>query len=125
MNKIDVVKIRCKREMDDFIRLPYLIYQGCPQYVPDMVKDVRNLFDRHKNPAYEFSQIQPFVAYCNEVPVGRIVGIINRKANEKWKTRNVRFSMIEFVDDPSVSKALIDVVCKWGLSLGMDTIQGP
>ena len=125
MEKIDVVKISCKQEMDDFIRLPHFIYQDCPQYVPDLDGDIRDLFDRHKNPAYEFSQIQPFVAYRHEVAVGRIVGIINHKANEKWQTRNVRFSMMEFIDNPSVSKALIDVVSKWGLSRGMDTIQGP
>ena len=125
MEKIDVVKISCKQEMDDFIRLPHFIYQDCPQYVPDLDGDIRDLFDRPKNPAYEFSQIQPFVAYRHEVAVGRIVGIINHKANEKWQTRNVRFSMMEFIDDPSVSKALIDVVSKWGLSRGMDTIQGP
>ena len=125
MEKIDVVKISCKQEMENFICLPHFIYQDCPQYVPDLDGDIRDLFDRHKNPAYEFSQIQPFVAYRHEVCVGRIVGIINRKANERWQTRNVRFSMMEFIDDLSVSKALIDVVSKWGLSQGMDTIQGP
>ena len=125
MEKVDVVKVRCKREMYDFIHLPYYIYKNCPQYVPDLEKDIRDFFDRHKNSAYEFSQIQPFVVYRNEVCVGRIVGIVNRKANEKWQTRNVRFSMIEFIDDLSVSKALIEAVSQWGLSQGMETIQGP
>jgi len=125
MEKIDVVKIGCKREMDDFIRLPYCIYQNCPQYVPDLEGDIRDLFNQEKNPAFVFSQIQPFVAYRNGTCVGRIVGIINRKANEKWKRRNVRFSMIEFIDDLNVSKALIEVVSQWGLSQGMDTIHGP
>ena len=125
MEKINVVKIKCRREIDDFIRLPNYIYKDCTQYVPDLEGDIRNLFNRKKNPAYEFSQIQPFVAYRNEVAVGRIVGIINRKANEKWQTRNVRFSMIEFVDDLNVSKALIEAVCEWGQSQGMDTIHGP
>ena len=111
--------------MDDFIRLPYYNYNDCPQYVPDLEDDIRNLFNQKKNPAYEFSQIQPFVAYRNEVAVGRIVGIINHKANEKWQKRNVRFSMIEFIDDLSVSKALIEAVSQWGLSQGMDTIHGP
>ena len=111
--------------MDDFIRLPYFIYQNYPQYVPDLEGDIRDLFNQKKNPAYEFSQIQPFVAYRNEVPVGRIVGIINRKANEKWQTRNVRFSMIEFIDNPDVSGALIEAVSQWGLSQGMDAIHGP
>ena len=125
MKKVDVVEVRGKREMDDFIRLPYSIYINYAQYVPELEKDVRELFDSRKNPAYEFSQIQPFVAYRNEIAVGRIVGIINRKANEKWQTRNVRFSMIEFIDDLDVSKALIEAVSQWGLSQSMDMIQGP
>ena len=111
--------------MEDFIHLPYYIYRDCPQYVPELDSDIRDLFDQRKNPAYEFSQIQPFVAYSNEVAVGRIVGIINQKANEKWQTRCVRFSMIEFIDNLCVSKALIEAICQWGLSQGMDTIQGP
>ena len=111
--------------MEDFIHLPYFIYQDCPQYVPDLEEDVRNLFNQRKNPAYEFSEIQPFVAYRHEVAVGRIVGIINHKANEKWQKRSVRFSMIEFIDDLNVSKALIEAVSLWGRSRGMYTIQGP
>jgi GNAT superfamily N-acetyltransferase len=111
--------------MDDFIHLPFYIYKDCRQYVPDLDVDVRNLFDQRKNPAYEFSQIQPFVAYRNELAVGRVVGIINRKANEKWQTRNVRFSMLEFIDDFKVSEALIEAVSQWGQSQGMEAIHGP
>ena len=124
MGKIEVVKAESKREMDDFIRLPYYIYENCAQYVPDLEGEIRNLFNQ-KNPAHEFSQIQPFVAYRDGVCVGRIVGIINRKANERWKTHNVRFSLIEFEDDLEVSKALIEAVSEWGQSQGMDAIHGP
>lgn len=124
MGKIEVVKVESKREMDDFIRLPYYIYENCAQYVPDLEGEIRNLFNQ-KNPAHEFSQIQPFVAYRDGVCVGRIVGIINRKANERWKTHDVRFSLIEFEDDLEVSKALIEAVSEWGQSQGMDAIHGP
>ena len=122
---IRIIKIANKRQMDDFVRLPYYIYRNTPQYVPDMESDVRDLLDARKNPAFEFSDIQPFLAYRDNQVVGRIVGIINRKANERWKKRDVRFSMLEFVDDAEVSKALIDAVTQWGKSFGMETIQGP
>ena len=125
VTKVDVVKVSSRREMDDFIHLPYYIYKDCPQYVPDLESDIRNMFDKCKNPAFEFSLIQPFVAYRNEVPLGRIVGIINNKVNEKWQTRHVRFSMIEFIDDLCVSKALLDSVEQWGRSYGMEAIEGP
>ncbi len=125
MTKIDVVKIDCRKALQDFIRVPYIIYQDCPQYVPDMESDICDQLNPKKNTAFEFSDIQPFVAYRNNAPVGRIVGIINRKANKRWQRRTVRFSLIEFVDDKDVSAALIDAVAHWGLSFGMDNIEGP
>lgn len=125
MKKIDVLKADNRQRMDDFIKVAKIIYKGCEQYVPDLDSDVRNLFKPEKNPGMKFSIIQPFVAYKDEVPVGRIVGIINSKANDTWKSKNVRFSMIEFIDDLEVSKELIDTVCKWGADQGMDTIHGP
>lgn len=131
MGRIDVVKLGSKRELHDFIRVPYHIYEHCPQYVPDLESSICELFDPQKNPAFEFSHIQPFVAYSlgddqsAKTPVGRIVGIINRKANERWQTRHVRFALIEFVDDQEVSRALVDAVAQWGRSFGMDAIEGP
>lgn len=125
MKKIDVLKADNRQRMDDFIKVAKIIYKGCEQYVPDLDSDVRNLFKPEKNPGMKFSTIQPFVAYKDKVPVGRIVGIINSKANDTWKRKNVRFSMIEFIDDLEVSKELIDTVCKWGADQGMDTIHGP
>ena len=125
MKKIDVLKADNRQRMDDFIKVAKIIYKGCEQYVPDLDSDVRNLFKPEKNPGMKFSIIQPFVAYKDKVPVGRIVGIINRKANDTWKRKNVRFSMIEFIDDLEVSKELTDTVCKWGADQGMDTIHGP
>ena len=108
MNEIRIVKANSRREMDDFIHVVDRIYRDYPQYVPDLESDVCGLFSIKTNPGLEFSDIQPFVAYQDHQVVGRIVGIVNRKANEKWKTNNVLFSMIEFVDDMNVSKALIE-----------------
>lgn len=123
--EVEVRKVMSHSDMDDFVRLPRLIYQDVPQYVPDMEADIRGLFNRTTNPGLDFSNVQPFVAYRNDVPIGRIVGIVNRKANEKWNTHNVRFSLIEFIDDDSVPRALTDAVARWGASLGMENIEGP
>jgi GNAT superfamily N-acetyltransferase len=125
MAKINVLKVMSQQELGDFIRLPRHIYKDCQQYVPDMESDVRYMLDEKKNPVFKFSRVQPFIAYQDNQPVGRIVGIINQKANERWQTKNVRFSMIEFVDDEEVSAALIEAVCQWGQSFGMDKIEGP
>ena len=119
-------KVINKRMMDDFVRLPHRLYDNCPQYVPDLDSDIRDTFDPQKNAGLDYSEIQAFVAYDETGRcVGRVAGIINRRANEKWKTSNVRFGLIEFVDDMQVSKALIDAVAGWGKERGMTHIQGP
>ncbi|MBR1504561.1 MAG: N-acetyltransferase [Prevotella sp.] len=123
--RVEIRKVSSRRDMQDFVRLPRMQYRGVPQYVPDLERDVADMFRRKSNPGLEFSDVQPFVAYHNGVAVGRIVGIVNRKANERWQQRVVRFGMIEFIDDMEVSRALLDTVGQWGQAMGMDTLQGP
>lgn len=125
MEEVRVIKVTGSEQMNDFIQLPKKIYRNIPQYVPEFESDVRGLFDIKTNPGLEFSKIQPFVAYRGEEPVGRIVGIVNRKANKRWNLKNVRFSMIEFIDDYTVSRALIEAVEAWGMEFGMEKIHGP
>ena len=123
---LEIIKVTSKKEVSDFIHLTDYIYKNCPQYVPDLRADVRALIATNgANSEHGALHIQPFVAYRHEVPVGRIVGIINKRANEKWKTKNVRFSLIEFIDDLEVSAALLNAVSEWGQSFGMTHIQGP
>lgn len=126
MSGILVKSVETKCEMNDFVQLPHRLYKDCPQYVPDMDMDVRGTFDARKNAGLEYSDIQAFVAYDeNGKCVGRIAGIINRKANEKWNTKNVRFGFLEFIDDVHVSEALMHAVEEWGRQHGMNRIQGP
>ena len=126
MNKVKVVKADTKKTMDDFVALPRHIYKDCAQYVPDLDMDVRATFDPKKNAGLEFSDIQPFVAYDDDGRcVGRIAAIINRRANERWDVKTVRFGMIEFIDDINVSQALLNAVEEWGRTHGMNSVQGP
>ena len=127
MNEVNVTvkRVETKAEMDDFVRFPKRIYAGNPYYVPDLEMDVRETFDPG-NPALDHSEIQAFVAYdAKGEPVGRVAGIINHRANEKWRLRDVRFGFIEFVDDLSVSSALLKAVEEWGRERGMTCVQGP
>ena len=126
MKELTIKKVETKHEMDDFVKLTDRLYDGCPYYVPDLRMDVRATFDPKKNAGLEFTDIQPFIAYNEKGDaVGRIAGIINHHANNKWETKNVRFGLFDFIDDTDVSSALLDAVARWGKERDMDTLQGP
>ena len=54
-----------------------------------------------------------------------MAAIINRRANERWGRKSVRFGWIDFVDDREVSAALLRAVEQWGRERGMEEIVGP
>jgi GNAT superfamily N-acetyltransferase len=125
MGMIKVIPIHTKQEENDFIAFPKVLYADCKQYVPDMDMDMRNMFDPKKNSGLAFTDLQGFVAYRDDKVVGRIVGIINHHANEKWNKKTVRFAYFDFVDDHQVSEALLKAVENWGRNHGMDNVEGP
>lgn len=125
MKRIRIKTVKTKHEINDFVNLTDRIYADCPQYVPDLKSDIKDIFNPN-NVILEHSEIKAFVAYDEKgKATGRILGIINHNANKKWNTRNVRFGYIEFLDDIEISKALLEAVEKWGREKGMEYIQGP
>lgn len=125
MSELTIKQISSKKDLKDFVRFNYTLYQDCPYAVPDLMEDTLNGFDRKNNAAFEFCEAEFFLAMRGGDIVGRVVAIINHRANQKWGMKKVRFGWIDFVDDKEVSKALLNAVEKWGKERGMDTIVGP
>lgn len=122
---ITVKKVTTKKELKDFIRFNYELYKDNRYSVPDLYDDMLNTFSKKKNAAFEFCEADYFLAYKDGKLVGRIAGIINKRANETWGKKDVRFGWIDFIDDIEVSKILLETVEKWGRERGMTHIQGP
>ena len=125
MGKVCVRKVTTKKDLNSFVKFPLEIYSRTEQFVPEMASDVRSSFDPEKNHGLSFTEVQAFIAEIDGKTVGRIAGIINKRANQKWQSNVVRFGYVDFIDDIEVSKALLDTVVEWGKERGMDEIQGP
>ncbi len=122
---VEIRSVSSKRDLKKFIRFNYELYKDNAYSVPDLYEDMLDTFSKEKNPAFEFCDAEYFLAYKDEKLVGRVVAIINNRANETWNTRNVRFGWIDFVDDREVSEALLNAVAQWGKQRGMTDIVGP
>lgn len=122
---LEIREINSRRELKQFIEFANELYSDCPYYCPPLFFDEMNCFDPKHNPALEVCEYQLWMAYRDGKAVGRIAGLINRRANEKWNYKHVRFGWFDFIDDQEVSKALLDVVVAWGKARGMDALNGP
>lgn len=122
---VEIKKVTTKSELKRFIRFNYEFYKDNPYSVPDLYDDMLNTFSPKKNAAFEFCEADYFLALRDGKIVGRVAAIINRRANETWNRKTVRFGWIDFVDDMEVSAALIDTVKQWGKERGMTEIEGP
>ena len=122
---VSVIPVTTKREMKHFICFNYNLYKDSPYAVPELYSDVRDTLDPEKNAAFEFCEAQPFIALRGGEVVGRIVAIINHKANAAWNKKAVRFGWVDFIDDAEVADALFATVEQWGRERGMTEVHGP
>ena len=122
---VQIKVVETKKDFKTFARFANKLYKGNRYYVPSMPLDDLATFDKKKNAAFEFSEAEFYLAYKEGNLVGRVAAIINHKANEAWKVKQVRFGWIDFIDDMEVSAALLDAVTAFGKARGMEQIVGP
>ena len=122
---VQIKKVETNNDLRTFSKFANKLYKGSAFYVPTMPVDERNTLDKKKNAAFEFCDADYFLAYKDGKLVGRVAAILNPKANMAWKTKQVRFGWIDFIDDYEVSEALINQVIAWGRERGMEHIAGP
>ena len=122
---VTIKPVTTKKEMKQFICFNYELYKDSPYAVPELYDDVRDTLDPTKNAAFKFCEAQPFIALRDNKVVGRIVAIINNKANAAWGKKVVRFGWVDFIDDAEVVDALFTTVEQWGRERGMEEVQGP
>ena len=122
---VEIRPVSTKRELKQFVQFYYDLYRGCDCAVPFLYFDEMATLRSDKNPSFECCESQYFLAFKDGKIVGRVAAIINRRANERWNCRLVRFGWFDFIDDLEVSTALLKAVEDWGRAKGMNEIAGP
>jgi len=124
-SRIEIREVTTKSELRKFVDYPNELYKDVPQFVPAFYGDDLADWDRKKNPAFEYCEARNFLAYRDGEIVGRIGAILSHKSNDTWDTNRMRFSQVDFIDDPEVSAALFHTVEEWAREKGCTQIHGP
>lgn len=123
--KVVLKKVQNEEELMKFIRFPMFLYEKNPYFVPSLIQDEKEIWNKDKNPALQYSEYQLYLAYKNDNVVGRIALIINRKEEQELGVKKVRFGWLDFIDDEEVSKALINKAIEFAKEKGYGIIEGP
>jgi hypothetical protein len=122
---VQVVPVQSKRDLDDFIHLPWRIYKGNPNWVAPLFMFERHRFSAKHNPFYRHADIQLFIARREGRTVGRISAQVDSEHIRYWHERVGFFGFFECEDDPEAARALLQTAETWLRERGMQSIRGP
>ncbi|WP_428897423.1 hypothetical protein Dip518_001212 [Parelusimicrobium proximum] len=117
------IDINNKKDLNDFINIPFELYKNNPYWVGELKKDIKHLLT--KDPFWAHAQAEFFVAYKDKKPVGRIAAIINFEHNLYWAESCGMFGFFDCINDKEVSEGLFYSAASWLKEKGMACIRGP
>ena len=74
MSAVTIKKISTRRELKAFIRFNYELYKDCPYAVPDFLEDTLDTFNPQKNAAFDFCDVDYFLALREGKIVASLAG---------------------------------------------------
>jgi hypothetical protein len=114
-----------KSELTDYIKFPFSLYKDNEYWVPPIIADELESFDKKKNPAFKNAEAYFYLAYRNNEIVGRISAIVNWGEVNDQQKKKVRFGWFDVIDDIEVTKALLEKVYELGRKNGLEYVEGP
>lgn len=122
--KLEIREVSGRRALKAFIKVPWRIYRDDPNWVPPLLSE-RKAALSEKHPFFRHAQWQPWIAYRDGEPVGRISAQIDRLHQERYQNATGFFGLIEAIDDADVFEALFETAEDWLRDRGMKNIVGP
>lgn len=126
------VNLSDKKQVRDFLSLPFSIYRDVPQWVPPLQMDERARLDPKRFPYYRHSQACFLLAYQRSDPadegtrpVGRLAVLDNRRYNEFNHESTAFFYLFECEDNLSAATGLFEAGFAWARARGLTRILGP
>jgi len=122
---VEIREVTSRRDLDKFLRVPWPIYAGDPNWVPPLLIDVREFLDPKRHPFYLHGTATQFLALEGASAVGRILVSDDPRYNQQHQSNVGCFGMFECVDDRQTAHALLDAAAGWLRARGRTSIMGP
>jgi hypothetical protein len=121
---ITIVPVSGRRQLTQFVELPYTMYAADPHFVPQLRRDEYRRFDPKHNPFLEHASMALWVALDNGRAVGRVAAIDDRLNNQVHHEVVTWFGFFE-ARDGEVTAALLATVEQHALGRQSRSVRGP
>ncbi len=121
---IKISTVTCIKDLKDFFRVPWFVYQNDVYWVAPFWIALRDFF-KTKNPFWTHAKTRLFIAYQDNIAVGRIAAIIDNKFCETIGEKIGYFGFFECIQDFSIASALFEVAEEWLASKEISLMRGP
>jgi hypothetical protein len=119
------IELGNRKQLKTFIKFPWRIYSGDPNWVPPLILDQLQFFTPGRNPYFSHSAARLFMAFRGDEPVGRISAHENNQHIRVHRDGAGFFGFFECIDDQAVANALFDSASTWLSERGLKTLRGP
>jgi len=122
---ITIKQVQNKKDLKAFVKFPFNLYKDSKCWVPPIINQEIETFNKDKNPIFKDAEATLFLAYKGDKIVGRVAAIINWLEVKNQDQKKMRFGWFDFIDDFEVSKALLNEVERIGKKHNLDYAEGP
>jgi hypothetical protein len=119
------IELTNRKQVRDFLSLPPRIYRDIPQWVPALERDERIRLSPKRSPFYRHSAAAFFLAYREDIPVGRLAVLDNHLYNEHNHEKTAFFYLFECEPDLEAARGLFESACDWARARGLERMLGP
>ncbi|RPI75941.1 MAG: GNAT family N-acetyltransferase [Ignavibacteriales bacterium] len=117
--------VSSRKELMEFIKLPWNIYKNNPYWVPHLLMDRKKILDKNKNPFFKHAEAEYFLARRDKKVVGRIAAIKNDLHNKEHNDKVGFFGFFECENNQETAAKLFDSAGNWLKGKGLSPMRGP
>jgi len=122
---LEVRPVRGRRDLREFVELPYRLHSTSPVWVPPLRLERRLFLSRRMNAFFTHGDAQLFLAARGGRVVGRISAHYDQTFNDFHGNRWGMFGFLDAEDDPEVLPGLLEAAERWLRGKGRDRMVGP
>lgn len=124
---MQIIPVNTPPVAQQFIQVAVTINKNDPNWIRPLDKDINDVFDKAKNKAFRFGEIERWILQNdNGELIGRVAAFVNTKYKNKGDDVEVGgMGFFECINNQEAANLLFDTAKNWLQQKGMQAMDGP